>query len=108
MNELETLIHEVHDHLVNNAILDPTIRIIARAKNFNIKYFKFNIYLCSSKVLYGDGCDAHEVPYYFEKDHYFNASLENDIKIDFNTMVKIASILEYYNIPYRSFNDRAY
>lgn len=105
MNELETLIHEVHDHIVNNVHLDSCIKITVYPTTFNIKYFKFNIYLCSNKVLYGDSDDAHEIPYSFGKDEYFNVSLEDDIPISFQTMLKIESILEYCNIPYRSYND---
>lgn len=79
MNELETIVSEVHDHIINNKHLDEDILFRLYKNNIIIKYFTFT--LCLKKQHFIFQLDPTGLVRYFE--HYV---IEKDLHFELNIM----------------------
>lgn len=77
MNELETIVFEVHDHITNNKHLDEDISVEVRQYDkIVIKYFNFILLLKSKCFVVEFGPTQHCYEHYVtEKDLHFELSI---------------------------------
>lgn len=98
MNELETIVHEVHDHLINNKDLssDITIKVLTSSQQIILKYFDFSIVLHNVlfELQYKHYCRYEN--YVPDIDCHFEESILHNVLCNVQTMKKMIEIREYY------------
>ena len=98
MNELETIIFEVHQHIVHGKELSPDITVNVRQyTKIEISYFNYKVLLKEQCLViqYNEYKHRYE-NYVTEKDVHFEQSLMYDVLCDVSTMNRMVDIRDWY------------
>lgn len=100
MNELETIIHEVHDHLINNVELSNEINVKVKSyDNVVITYWNLTIVLrrenfCIEYTKYKTRTEN----YVTQKDLHFEQSIIGDAVCSLRTVEQMIQIRSWYGL----------